>query len=72
MSLTTEMPAAWMGYAPREARDTSKPYVRVCSWCPDKAAAHALAAEHGFLVTDGICPDCKINLMKQVTGDRTE
>lgn len=65
LGTSIEMPAAWMGFAPRIG-DKKRACVKVCGWCPDKETADALAAERGYDVTHGQCPKC----YQRITGER--
>lgn len=57
----TALPLAFMG--PADART-----VRVCAYCPDKAAADAQALAAGLRITHGICPACEPALLAQVAA----
>lgn len=66
---TSEMPSAWMGYAPRKMAGSPRACVRICAWCPDREQAEALAEAHGYDTTHGLCPACKQKEMAKLTGE---
>lgn len=45
-------PVAWMGYCSPVGT------VKICAWCPDKAAADKIAKDSGLMVTHGMCVAC--------------
>ena len=64
-------PSALMGYAP-PLKGASRACVRVCAWCPDKAAAEAEAEKYGHDVTHGICPKCFQKQQAALLGERED
>lgn len=59
-----DWPSAWLGYSARAEGGFN---VRICAWCKSKKEAEELAAEAQLEVTHGLCPECEIVLLKQIS-----
>lgn len=68
MTASDSLPKAWMGYKSMPGR--GHPFaIRVCSWCPDKSEAEAIACRMEFPVSHWICTECYHRQMASLMPD---